>query len=167
MIPVWRYTFGSRKFVLALPATLVWHKVLPQVPAGFALFCVEGRFQPLQAVLLYQYRIKSAGRQRRLVRQPVAGRQHNAPSLGGVNAAAGSAKLAAGAAAHFHKHHRAIARAQDEVYLAPTAPRRPIIALYQPPAPRQRVAQRRIFGMLARRARHSTGLRRLFSKETH
>ena len=62
MIPVWRYTFGSRKFVLALPATLVWHKVLPQAPAESALFCVERRFQPLQAVLLYQDRIKAAGR---------------------------------------------------------------------------------------------------------
>ena len=55
----------------------------------------------------------------------------------------------AAAPAHLNKHHRAIARAHDQVNFAATTPRRPIIALKQAQAALTQVRQRSVFCRVA------------------
>jgi len=76
----------------------------------------------------------------------VARRAHDAPLLGGVNAGRSTAKGRAAAAAHFHKHHRAVACAHNQVDFAASTPRRLIIACQQAQTGGLQMRQRTFFG---------------------
>ena len=90
--------------------------------------------------------------------------------VGGFAQGAGAAKGAAGAAAHFDKHQRGVALAQDQINLATAAPRRSIIALQQPQPGGLQMRQRPVFGQCAALARGSDRLGHcgcFFTKEFH
>lgn len=142
---------------------------MPHDLRSMASLRIKRGLQPLQLRALDQHRIKAAARQTGLAGQPMPGRQHDTPALDSINAASCAAMGLLAAAAYFHKHHHTVAGAQNQVYLATAAAWRPIIALYQPPAPRLCMLQGRILGQLARRALRGGQGRwlRLFSKETH
>ena len=121
--------------------------------------------QPFNALTLDQHRIKTARRRRAPTHQIVAGGKNNAPLLGAANAGTSAAKGAAGAAAHFDKHQRAIALAQDQIDLTAAAPRGSIIALQQTQARRLQMGQRPVFGGRAALAGRAGS--RFFTKEFH
>ena len=100
------------------------------------------------------------------MRKPRACRQYHPFALDGTNAAGCTTKTSVCALAHLYKHHSPVASTQNEVYLPTTTARRPIIALYQLPATRQRILKRPVFCQLARIPLRSLW-QRLFSKETH
>ena len=112
------------------------------------LLRIKCRLDPLH-LPLDQNRIETAWRGRRVAQQVVARRKHHPLLLDCTDAGTGTAKGIAAAAAHFHKHHRTVTFAQDEVDLAPSAPWRPIIALQQLQALRLQIRQRLVFGSIA------------------
>lgn len=112
------------------------------------LLRIKRRLDPLN-LPLDQNRIEAAWRRRCVAQQVVARGKHHPLLLDCTDAGTGTAKGIAAAAAHFHKHHRTATFAQDEVDLAPSAPRRPIIALQQLQALRLQIRQRLVFGSIA------------------
>ena len=112
------------------------------------LLRVKRRPDPLH-LPLDQNRIEAAWRRRCVAQQVVARRKNHPLLLDCTDAGARTAKGIAAATAHFHKHHRTVTFAQDEVDLAPSAPRRPIIALQQLQALRLQIRQRLVFGSIA------------------
>ena len=112
------------------------------------LLRVKRRLDPLH-LSLDQDRIEAAWRRRCVAQQVVARGKHHPLLLDCTDAGARTAKGIAAAAAHFHKHHRTVTFAQDEVDLAPSAPWRSIIALQQLQALRLQIRQRLVFGSIA------------------
>ena len=112
------------------------------------LLRIKRRLDPLH-LPLDQDRIEAAWRGRRVAQQVVARGKHHPMLLDCTDAGARAAKDIAAAAAHFHKHHRTVTFAQDEVDLAPSAPWRSIIALQQLQALRLQIRQRLVFGSIA------------------
>ena len=112
------------------------------------LLRVKRRLDPLH-LSLDQDRIEAAWRRRRVAQQVVARGKHHPLLLDCTDAGARTAKGFAAAAAHFHKHHRAVAFAQDKVDLTPSASWRSIIALQQLQALRLQIRQRLVFGSIA------------------
>lgn len=112
------------------------------------LLRIKRRLDPLN-LPLDQNRIEAAWRRRCVAQQVVARRKHHPLLLDCTDAGARTAKGIAAAAAHFHKHHRTVTFAQDEVDLAPSAPWRSIIALQQLQALRLQIRQRLVFGSIA------------------
>lgn len=112
------------------------------------LLRIKRRLDPLH-LSLDQDRIEAAWRRRRVAQQVVARGKHHPLLLDCTDAGARTAKGIAAAAAHFHKHHRTVTFAQDEVDLAPSAPWRSIIALQQLQALRLQIRQRLVFGSIA------------------
>ena len=134
------------------------------------LLGIKRRLDPLH-LSLDQDRIEAAWRRRCEAQQVVARGKHHPLLLDCTDAGARTAKGIAAAAAHFHKHHRTVTFAQDEVDLAPSAPWRPIIALQQLQALRLQIRQRLVFGSIAALAGggvcHSARGGGPFSKEFH
>lgn len=134
------------------------------------LLRIKRRLDPLH-LSLDQDRIEAAWRGRCVAQQVVACGKHHPLLLDCTDAGARTAKGIAAAAAHFHKHHRTVTFAQDEVNLAPSAPWRPIIALQQLQALRLQIRQRLVFGSIAALAGggvcHSARGGGPFSKEFH
>lgn len=134
------------------------------------LLRIKRRFDPLH-LPLDQDRIEAAWRRRCVAQQVVARRKNHPLLLDCTDAGARTAKGIAAAAAHFHKHHRTVTFAQDEVDLAPSAPWRSIIALQQLQALRLQIRQRLVFGSIAALAGggvcHSARGGGPFSKEFH
>lgn len=112
------------------------------------LLRVKRRLDPLH-LSLDQDRIEAAWRRRCVAQQVVARGKHHPLLLDCTDAGARTAKGIAAATAHFHKHHRTVTFAQDEVDLAPSPPRRSIIALQQLQALRLQIRQRLVFGSIA------------------
>ena len=112
------------------------------------LLCIKRRLDPLH-LSLDQDRIEAAWRRRRVAQQVVARGKHHPLLLDCTDAGARTAKGFAAAAAHFHKHHRTVTFAQDEVDLTPSASWRSIIALQQLQALRLQIRQRLVFGSIA------------------
>ena len=112
------------------------------------LLRIKRRLDPLH-LPLDQDRIEAAWRGRCVAQQVVACGKHHPLLLDCTDAGARTAKGFAAAAAHFHKHHRAVAFAQDEVDLTPSASWRSIIALQQLQALRLQIRQRLVFGSIA------------------
>ena len=112
------------------------------------LLRVKRRLDPLH-LSLDQDRIEAAWRGRCVAQKVVARGKHHPLLLDCTDAGARTAKGTAAAAAHFHKHHRTVTFAQDEVDLAPSAPWRSIIALQQLQALRLQIRQRLVFGSIA------------------
>ena len=112
------------------------------------LLRIKRRPDPLH-LSLDQDRIEAAWRRRRVAQQVVARGKHHPLLLDCTDAGARTAKGFAAAAAHFHKHHRAVAFAQDKVDLTPSASWRSIIALQQLQALRLQIRQRLVFGSIA------------------
>lgn len=112
------------------------------------LLRIKRRPDPLH-LSLDQDRIEAAWRRRRVAQQIVARGKNHPLLLDRSDAGARTAKGAAAAAAHFHKHHRAVAFAQDKVDLTPSASWRSIIALQQLQALRLQIRQRLVFGSIA------------------
>ena len=112
------------------------------------LLRIKRRFDPLH-LPLDQDHIEAAWRRRRVAQQVVACGKHHPLLLDCTDAGACTAKRIAAAAAHFHKHQRTVTLAQDEVNLAPSAPRRSIIALQQLQALRLQIRQRLVFSSIA------------------
>ncbi len=81
--------------------------------------------------------------------QVVAGREHDAPLLGGAHAGGRPAEVAGGALAHFHEDHRAAGIAHHQVDLAAAAAGRPIIAREQLQPGVHQVGQGAVFGGIA------------------
>ena len=134
------------------------------------LLRIKRRLDPLH-LPLDQNRIEAAWRRRCVAQQVVARRKNHPLLLDCSDAGTGTAKGIAAAAAHFHKHHRTVTFAQDEVDLAPSAPWRSIIALQQLQALRLQIRQRLVFGSIAALAGggvcHSARGGGPFSKEFH
>ena len=112
------------------------------------LLRIKRRPDPLH-LSLDQDRIEAAWRRRCVAQQVVARGKHQPLLLDCTDAGARTAKGIAAAAAHFHKHHRTVTFAQDEVDLAPSPPWRSIIALQQLQALRLQIRQRLVFGSIA------------------
>ena len=112
------------------------------------LLRIKRRLDPLN-LPLDQNRIEAAWRRRCVAQQVVARRKNHPLLLDCTDAGTGTAKGIAAAAAHFHKHHRTVTFAQDEVDLAPSPPWRSIIALQQLQALRLQIRQRLVFGSIA------------------
>ena len=112
------------------------------------LLRVKRRLDPLH-LSLDQDRIEAAWRRRCVAQQVVARGKHHPLLLYCTDAGARTAKGIAAATAHFHKHHRTVTFAQDEVDLAPSPPWRSIIALQQLQALRLQIRQRLVFGSIA------------------
>ena len=112
------------------------------------LLRIKRRLDPLH-LSLNQDRIEAAWRRRCVAQQVVARGKHHPLLLDCTDAGARTAKGIAAAAAHFHKHHRAVAFAQDKVDLTPSASWRSIIALQQLQALRLQIRQRLVFGSIA------------------
>ena len=91
----------------------------------------------------------------------------DAPLLAPVDAGRGAAMPRRAALAHLDKDHRAVGRAHDEVDLAATPPRRPIIAREQAQSRSLQMGQGQVFGDRAplprRRARRAGSI----AKELH
>lgn len=97
----------------------------------------------------------------------MAGGKNDAPALAAGDAGASAAKSAAGAAAHFDKHQRAVAVTHNQIDLTATAPRRSIIALQQTQARRLQMGQRPVFGRSTALARTVGRSGCFFTKEFH
>src|SRR6218665_2197149 len=105
---------------------------LPPAPARSLR--IEGGLDPLHGLLLlHQHHVETARRRRRQAPQVMLRRKNDAPLFGRADAAAGPAKGAVGAVAHFYEHQGAVPVAQHQVDLAAAAPGRPIIARPQLP----------------------------------
>src|SRR6218665_1447150 len=103
---------------------------LPPAPARSLR--IEGGLDPLHGLLLlHQHHVETARRRRRQAPQVMLRRKNDAPLFGRADAAAGPAKGAVGAVAHFYEHQGAVPVAQHQVDLAAAAPGRPIIARHQ------------------------------------
>src|SRR6218665_1855799 len=103
---------------------------LPPAPARSLR--LEGGLDPLHGLLLlHQHHVETARRRRRQAPQVMLRRKNDAPLFGRADAAAGPAKGAVGAVAHFYEHQGAVPVAQHQVDLAAAAAGRPIIARHE------------------------------------
>lgn len=87
---------------------------MPQFPqADPWSVCLKCRCNPLQLACVHQHHIKAAGCCTALRLQPALRGMDEPLTLGMANAATCTTKAGVTAAAHFHKHHRAICGLQD------------------------------------------------------
>src|SRR6218665_257670 len=93
---------------------------LPPSPARSLSF--ESGLDPLHGLLLlHQHHVETARRRRRQAQQVMLRRKNDVPLFGRADAAAGPAKGAVAAVAHFHEHQGAVPLAQHQVDLAAAA----------------------------------------------
>ena len=136
---------------------LAAHHAMHSIPQGLlrdpwkvanVLLRVKRRLEPLHRIL-HQHHVKPARWRGRQAQQVVPCCKNDALLLGLADAAACAPKRTAGAAAHLHKHQRAVPVPHHQINLAPTAPWRPIIAHRQLQSGRLQMRQRRVFCRIA------------------